>query len=149
MKLYLLQKRYFNCMLDSDDLFIHQLNLEKLTTTGKVFSTQDNNQVIFGKNNSMNDTSQLKSTASVIIPPSLFTFIGATLNLSDVGIFFTIYTTASLFQIANVSNTTTVVPLIIGATVVGVKVENLTEPVKLNFTVPNNVSTFLSNHKGA
>ena len=82
MKLCLLLKRYFNCMLDSDDLFIHQLNLEYLTIRGK-----DNNQVLIGKN-SMNDTGQLKSTASVIIPPSLFTFIGATLNLSDVGIFF-------------------------------------------------------------
>ena len=47
-------------------MMVHQLKLANLTTTGKVFSTHDNNHVIGRNNNTMNDTGQLKLTALVI-----------------------------------------------------------------------------------
>lgn len=122
---------------------LNQLQLASLTTTGKAYSMEENNQVLVGKNNTMNDTGQLKLAASVVLPPSLFTYIAANMNATEIGIFFSIYKTASLLQISNVSNTTTaVVPLIIGATVVGVKTDTIRDPVRLNFTLPNKVSTF-------
>ena len=121
-----------------------QISLEALTTEGKNFSTEDEKQTQGGTTNTSTDSSPLKLTASVALPSSLFNSIKATSNLTYVGIFFSIYKTASLFPLANhVLNGITVVPLVIGVTVVGVMTNNLTDPVVLNFTIPNKVSTFI------
>ena len=44
---------------------------------------------------------------------------------------------------SHVLNDITVISLVIGVTVVGVMTNNLTDPVVLNFTIPNKVSTFI------
>ena len=99
--------------------------------------------------NSSNISTTLGSpmtTASVILPPSLFQSITA--NNSDIGIFFTIYKTASLFPLANSSNLTMIASLVIGASVVAGGVStifsNLVVPVQLVFTIPSNVSQQLN-----
>ena len=77
-------------------------------------------------------------TASVELPPTLFSSISS--NLTDVGIFFTVYKTASLFPIADSSGDIKVSPLVIGVTVAGQQIRNLTNPVVLNFSIPITVS---------
>ena len=76
-----------------------------------------------------------KLTASVELPPSLFSSISS--NLTDVGIFFTVYKTAALFPIANSPGGSKVSPLVVGVTVAaGQEIRNLTEPIVLNFSIP-------------
>ena len=93
--------------------------------------------LIKGKNSS----SSVTPTASVLLPPSLFSSI----NGSYVGIFFSAYTAASFFPLANTSNTTFIASFVLGATVVaegyaGKKstavFTNLTDPIQLAFTTP-------------
>ena len=87
-----------------------QISLEKLTTEGKKFSTEGYEQIQGGTTNTSTDPNRPKLTASVALPPSLFDSIKATSNLTNVGIFFSIYKTASLFPLANhVLNDITVV----------------------------------------
>ena len=84
-----------------------------------------------------------KLTASVVLPPSLFDSIEYDYNLTDVGIFFSIYKTASFFPLANVSNSTIVAPLVVGVTVVPGITHNLTDQIVLIFTIPNKVGTLV------
>ena len=81
-------------------------------------------------------------TASVHLPPSLFKSIPT--NMTNIGIFFSIYKTASLFPLDNSSSSTKVSPLIVGVTVVGFQITNITDPVVLNFTIPNEVRSIIT-----
>ena len=77
-------------------------------------------------------------SASVFLPPALFKSI----NQTDVGIVFSIYRTASFFPIANVSNTTIIASIILGASVVsgsGVSFQNLSVPVQFIFIISSKV----------
>ena len=105
-------------------------------STGKNFSTENSEQT---SDNSSNVPPMSKLTASVELPPSLFSSISS--NLTDVGIFFTVYKTASLFPIADSSGAVEVSPLVIGVTVaIRQQIRNLTDPVVLNFFIPTTVS---------
>ena len=78
------------------------------------------------------------SSASVFLPPALFKSI----NQTDVGIVFSIYRTASFFPIANVSNTTIIASIILGASVVSgndVSFQNLSAPVQFIFITSSKV----------
>ena len=124
-----------------------QISLEKLTTEGKKFSTECDEQTQERTTNTSTDPSRLTLHTLVALSPSLFNSIKATANLTYVGLFFSIYKTASFFPLANhVLNDITVVPLVIGVTVVGGMTNNLTDPVVLNFTIPNKVSILRINY---
>ena len=114
-----------------------QLPLANLTIEGKTYSTVGNTQTSGGSTNTTVPPPML--TASVVLPPSMFSSIATNSNITDVGIFVTTYTTASFFPLTNTSNNITVTPLVFGITVVGVMTNNLTDPVVLNFTIPNAV----------
>ena len=116
-----------------------QFPLQNLTIEGKTFSTEGYTQTPGGMTNTTAAPGVPKLSASVSLPPSLFTSIAANLKNTDVGVFFSIYKTASFFPLRNPSNFTIVVPLVIGVTVVGVMINNLTDPIVLNFTIPNKV----------
>ena len=116
-----------------------QLPLKNLTIEGKTFSTKGYTQTPGGMTNTTDAPGVPKLSASVFLPPSLFTSIVANLNTTDVGIFFSIYKTASFFPLRNPSNSTIVVPLVIGVTVVDVMTNNLTNPIQLMLTIPNKV----------
>ena len=78
------------------------------------------------------------SSASVFLPPALFKSI----NQTDVGIVFSIYRTASFFPIANVSNTTIIASIILGASIVSgndVSFQNLSAPVQFIFITSSKV----------
>ena len=94
-----------------------------------------------------NSSSSVTLTASVFLPPSLFSLI----NGKNVGFFFSAYTTALFFPLANTSNTTFIASLVLGAIVVaedygGKKstpvFTNLTDPIHLTFTVPTYVRQY-------
>ena len=111
-------------------------------TAGKHYST-DNSEQLSENSSSVPTMSFLsKQTASVELPPSLFHSISSNLT-ADVGIFFTVYRTASLFPISESSGVIMVSPLVIGVTVaMGQQIRNLNDPVVLNFSLPNTVSDF-------
>ena len=110
-----------------------------LVNTGKNFSTENSNQTSDYSSNVPTMSSLPKLTASVELPRSLFSSISS--NLTDVGIFFTVYKTASLFPIAGSSGVVKVSPLVIGVTVATrQQISNLTDPVVLNFSIPTTVS---------
>ena len=117
-----------------------QLPLENLTIEGKNFSTVGYTQTPGGMTNTTDVPGVIKLSASFFLPPSLFTSIAAYLNTTDVGIFFSIFKTASFFPLADPSNSIIVVPLVIGVTVVGLTINNLTDPIVLSFTLPNKVN---------
>ena len=74
----------------------------------------------------------------MFLPPALFKSI----NRTDVGIFFSIYRTASFFPIANSSNTSIIASIILGASIVagsGVSFTNLSEPAQFMFVISSNV----------
>ena len=82
--------------------------------------------------------------ASVLLPGSLFKTLTANINsVANIGIFFSIYNTASLLPLASAPNSTTVAPLVVGVTVVGINTSVLVDPIQLNFSIPNNN---VSNH---
>ena len=116
-----------------------QLPLENLAIEGKNYSTEGGG----GMANTTTTPASPKLTASVVLPPSLFDSIADNSNLTDVGIFFSIYKTASFFPLANVSNSTIVAPLVVGVTVVPGIAYNLTDPIVLIFTIPNKVGTLI------
>ena len=116
-----------------------QLPLENLTFEGKTFSTEGVTQTPGGITNATAALGVPTLSASVVLSSSLFSSIAANPNTTDVGIFFSIYKTASFFPLTNVSNSTIVAPLVIGVTVVGVMTNNLTDPIVLSFTIPNKV----------
>ncbi|KAL5476198.1 hypothetical protein EMCRGX_G026114 [Ephydatia muelleri] len=114
------------------------ISLETLSTEGKNYSTEDEKHTQGGITNTSTDPNFLKLTASVALPASLFSSIKANSNVTYIGIFISIYTTASFFPLANhVFNDIIVAPLVIGVTVVGGMTNNLTDPVVLIFTIPN------------
>ena len=122
-------------------LFNVQLPLQNLTIEGKNFSTQGGTQTPGGMTNTTAAPGVPKLSASVFLPPSLFISIAANLtNRTNIGIFFSIYKTASFFPLRNPSNSTIVAPLVIGVTVVGEMINNLTDPIVLNFTIPNKIN---------
>ena len=117
-----------------------QLSLENVTIEGKFFSTVGNTQTQGGMTSATAVPGVPKLSASVYLTPSLFSSKAANLiNRTNIGIFFSIYKTASFFPLRNPSNSTIVVPLVIGITVVGVMINNLTDPIVLSFTIPNKV----------
>ena len=121
-----------------------QLPLENLTIEGKNFSTQGDTQTPGGMTNTTAAPGVPKLSASVFLPPSLFSSIAANLtNRTNIGIVFSIYKTASFFPLRNPSNSTIVVPLVIGVTVVGEMINNLTDPIVLSFTIPNKVKDII------
>ena len=120
-------------------LYRSQVSLSNLTTDGTSYSflspTVGNDNPMLGNNTNVPSTRP--STASVFLPPTLFTSI----NKTDVGIFFSIYHTASFFPIANSSNTT-IASIVLGATVVAgsdVSFRNLSTPAQFVFTISSNV----------
>ena len=117
-----------------------QLPLENLTIEGKTFSTESYTQTTAAA------PGVPKVSASVFLPPSLFTSIAANLNNTDAGVFLSIYKTASFFPLRNPSNSTIVVTLVIGVTVVGVMINNLTDSIVLNFIIPNKVKDIMIAH---
>ena len=131
---------FFFFYTDVCPTFNFQLPLESLTIGGKTFSTEGNTQTPGGITNTTAAPGVPKLSASVFLPPSLFSSIAANLNTTDIGLFFSIYKTASFFPLRNPSNSTIVVPLVIGVTVVGVTINNLTDPIVLSFTLPNKVN---------
>ena len=77
------------------------------------------------------DTTNTKqSSAFVSLPPSMFEEINDKENTSHVGVYFNLYKTSSLLPLGNGSRENyTLGSPVIGATVAGHIVENLTEPV--------------------
>ena len=121
-----------------------QLSLENVTMEGKFFSTEGDTQTPGGTTSTTDVPGVLKLSASVSLPPSLFTSIAANvINRTNIGIFFSIYKTASFFPLRNSSNSSIVVTLVIGVTVVGVMINNLTDPIVLSFTIPNKVKDII------
>ena len=122
--------------------------LLNLTKTGKSFSTEDSYQKPANSSNVPTMSTSPKLTASVELPRSLFSSISS--NLTDVGIFFTVYKTAALFPIANSPGGSKVSPLVVGVTVAaGQEIRNLIEPIMLNFSIPINDSVFNRNFSKA
>ena len=115
-----------------------QLPLANLTIKGKTYSTVDNTQTQGG---STNTTLPPMLTASVVLPPSMFSSIAVANSniLTNIGIFFSTYKTASLFPLTNASNNITVIPHVIGVTIVAGMTNNLTDPIVISFTIPNMV----------
>ena len=98
-------------------------------------TVEDQNQTL---ENGTTKPSAPTSSASVFLPPALFKSI----NKTDVGIVFSVYHTASFFPIANVSNTTKIASIILGASVVSgndVPFENLSAPVQFIFIISSKV----------
>ena len=122
-----------------------QLPIANLTIEGKTYSTVDDTQTSGGSTNTTVPPPTL--TASVALPPSMFSSIATNSNITDVGIFVTTYNTASFFPLTNTSKNITITPLVFGITVVGAMTNNLTNPVVLNFTITNAVRE-IDNHDG-
>ena len=101
---------------------------------GKSFSTEISDQIP-ANSSDVPISIFSKPIASVQLPPSLFSSISS--NLTDVGIFFTVYKTASLFPLVHSSRVVEASPLVIGVTVAtGQKIKNLIHPVVFNFSIP-------------
>ena len=108
---------------------------------GKSFSTEKSDQISANSSTVLTMSSLSELRASVELPPSLFSSISS--NITDVGIFFTVYKTASLFPIVDSSGGVEVSPLVIGVTVATEEqITNLTDPVVLNFSIPITVSCY-------
>ena len=100
---------------------------------GKRFNTEASDPI--------SENSSSVPTASVELPPSLFGLLPSI--LTDVGIFFTVYKSASLFPIVDSTSSAEVSPLVIGITVAtGQQIRNLTDPIVLNFSMPNKVGCY-------
>ena len=77
-------------------------------------------------------------TASLFLPPSLFRGIGT--NDTEIGLFFSFYTTQFLFPLANKQNSTalTVSP-VVGGSVTGQTIMDLIEPITITLQLVNEV----------
>eukprot|EP00731_Ephydatia_muelleri_P003801 Em0001g3801a len=120
---------------DRARIVAEKVSLVTLVNSGKSFSTEKSDQISANSSSvpTMSSLSELR--ASVELPPSLFSSISS--NLTVVGIFFTVYKTASLFPIVDSSGGVEVSPLVIGVTVATEEqITNLTDPVVLNFSIP-------------
>ena len=108
------------------------------------FSTEEFNQTLGENSNKFNYPGPSLLTASILLPAASLSLTEADTNASEVGFIFSVYKTAILFPLANVSDIAFIASLVVGATIVGGIKNNLTGPVWLNFTVPFkvNVSTF-------
>eukprot|EP00731_Ephydatia_muelleri_P018402 Em0011g442a len=140
----LVQQQNFTTLVTTQNLttFVaEKVLLANLTTDGKSYTfsspTVENGNQIRG--NSTTTPSVPTSTASVFLPLALFKSI----NRTDVGIFFSIYRTASFFPIANSSNTSIIASIILGASIVagsGVSFRNLSEPAQFMFVISSNLN---------
>ena len=86
---------------------------------------------------------QTLGNISILLPPSLFEKTFDQDTNSSVGLFFVLYETAKLLPLANGSRENyTVGSPVIGATVIGQSINNLTEPITIKLELHNDVRNF-------